>query len=105
VILALAWRLAYTPLALAVALTTQSVVHTFNPGDGLSLARRMGRPLAAAFLVYAVLLAVRFVVGQALDAATTAGAVALALVDAYACLAVGCALGRAASTVGVESVA
>jgi hypothetical protein len=104
-ILALVWRLAYTPLALVVALTTNSVVHTFNPGDGVSLARRMGRPLAAALLVYAAVLAVRFLVGQVLDTGTTAGGVAVALVDAYACLAVGCALGCAASTAGVESAA
>jgi len=93
---AVIWQVFYTPLALMVALTTRSVAHTFNPGDGLHVVRRMGPAFGGAFAVYGVLLAVRWVLGAIVPPATPAGSLAGAIADAYVCLAVGCALGRAA---------
>jgi hypothetical protein len=93
--LAVLWQLLYTPLAIAVALTTRSAVHAFNPGDGFELARRMGGALGASFGVYVGLLLVLWLLGAALPPTTVAASVGRAVADAYACLAVGCALGRA----------
>ena len=93
--LALAWKVAYTPVALIVAALSHNLWSIVNPLIGVDTIRRMGPMYVQAMLIYSGFVAVRWALGSALGYVPVAGGIAVSFVDAYFYLAVGCLLGLA----------
>jgi hypothetical protein len=89
------WRLAYSPVALIVAGVSRSMLQTLNPLVGFDTIQRMGPTYVQAMAVYGVL-----ALGQALLDIPRVffpvlGGLLSGVVDCYASLCIGCALGLA----------
>lgn len=93
--LALAWKVAYTPVALIVAALSSNLWSIVNPLIGVDTIRRMGPMYMQAMFIYSGFAAVRWALGSALGYVPLAGGVVMSFVDAYFYLAVGCLLGLA----------
>jgi hypothetical protein len=93
--LVLAWKVAYTPVALTVAALSHNFWSIVNPRIGVDTIRRMGPVYIQAMLIYSGFVAVRWAMGSALGSIPVVGGIAMSFVDAYYYLAVGCLLGLA----------
>jgi hypothetical protein len=93
--LALLWKLIYTPVALTVAALSRSFFKILNPLLGVDTIRKMGGIYWQALVIYSVFAGLQWLLSLALGFIPIAGGIALALVDAYAFLAIGCTLGLA----------
>ena len=93
--LALAWKVAYTPVALIVAALSSNVWSIVNPLIGVNTIKQMGSVYMQVMLIYSGFAAARWAVGSALGYVPLAGGVVMSFVDAYFYLAVGCLLGLA----------
>lgn len=115
-LLALAWALAYSPMALLVAAWTESLTSVLNPLVGLDTIRHMGSTYAKAFLMYlgvqAVGLALYFAVGVLTArfdlpvVGNLPGTFLGGVVTFYTSLVVACVLGlalfKSADSLGIE---
>ena len=101
VVLALAWKIVYTPIALTVAAISRtagfvsSILQTVNPLVGVGAMLRMGATYWQGLGIYCVLAGAQWVLDLGLGFIPVAGGLARAFVDAYAYLAIGCAPGLA----------
>jgi hypothetical protein len=95
--LALAWKVAYTPVALIVAALSSNFWSIVNPLIGVDTIKRMGPVYMQVMLIYSAFAAARWLVGSALGYVPVplASGVVMSFVDAYFYLAVGCLLGLA----------
>jgi hypothetical protein len=95
--LALAWKVAYTPVALIVAALSSNFWSIVNPLIGVDTIKRMGPVYMHVMLIYSGFAAARWVMGSALGYVQVplVGGVVMSFVDAYFYLAVGCLLGLA----------
>lgn len=93
--LALAWKVAYTPVALIVAALSSNFWSILNPLIGVDTMKRMGPVYMQVMLIYSGFAAVRWALGMALGYVPFLGGVGMSFVDAYFYLAVGCLLGLA----------
>jgi len=93
--LALLWKLIYTPVALTVAALSRSFFKILNPLLGVDTIRKMGGIYWQALVIYSIFAGLQWLLGLALGFIPIAGGIALAFVDAYAFLAIGCTLGLA----------
>lgn len=94
-LLALLWKVAYTPVALIVAALSKNVFSVLNPLIGLDTLRRMGPVYWHVMLIYTMLTATQWGAGKVLGLFPLVGGVGMSFVEAYMALAVGCALGLA----------
>jgi predicted Zn finger-like uncharacterized protein len=94
-VLALLWKLVYSPIALVAAAVSRSFVATLNPVAGLDAIRRMGRTNWAAMAIYTAIALAETIVGGVLSFIPVAGTLLRAFVQSYAFLAIGCLLGFA----------
>jgi hypothetical protein len=94
-VLALLWKLLYSPVALVAAAISRSFVATLNPVAGLDAIRRMGGTYWSAMGVYTAIAAVEVVIVGALALIPLAGRFLAAFVQSYTYLATGCLLGFA----------
>jgi uncharacterized protein (DUF697 family) len=93
---------AYTPVALIVAALSKSVVNTLNPVMGIDTIKKMGSTYWQALGIYLALVVAQAVLGFVLGPIPFAGSLVMGFVNAYAALAVGCALGLAVFKKGAE---
>jgi hypothetical protein len=93
--LALAWLVAYFPVAFMVAAISQSFFTTLNPLEGLRAILAMGATYWQATALAALLFAAHSCVAFALKPVPVAYLTAGSVADAYAWLALGCLLGLA----------
>lgn len=94
-VLALAWKLVYAPVALIAAAISRSFVSTLNPLAGIGAIRRMGSVYWEAMVLYAVLAVAETMLGWLLGLVPLAGHVLRGFVQSYSYLAIGCLLGLA----------
>jgi hypothetical protein len=94
-VLALLWKLVYTPVALTVAALSRSFFKILNPLLGADTIRRMGGIYWQALLIYSVFAGLQWLLGMGLGFIPIAGGIVSSFVDAYAYLAIGCTLGLA----------
>ncbi|MFN8091704.1 MAG: hypothetical protein U0599_05665 [Vicinamibacteria bacterium] len=94
-VLALLWKLVYSPIALVAGAISRSFVRTLNPLVGLDAMRRMGSTYWTAMLLYTALALVELAAGTALGLVPFAGSFLRAFVQSYSYLAIGCLLGLA----------
>ena len=92
---ALAWALAYNPVALTVAVVSRSALQTLNPVLGIATILRMGSIYWQATAIYLGIVVVAGVVDAVFGLIPFVGWLGRAFVDAYAYLMVGCLLGLA----------
>jgi hypothetical protein len=101
-VLAIAWKLVYSPIALVAGAISRSFLSTLNPIAGLDAIRRMGSTYWTAMAVYTVIAVVEALLGAALSMVPFAGGFLRAFVQSYAFLAIGCLLGLAVFKKGPE---
>jgi hypothetical protein len=94
-VLALVWKVLYSPVALVAAAISRSFVATLNPLEGLSAIRTMGATYWSAMGVYTAIAALEFVLVALLGLIPLAGKFLGAFVQSYTYLAMGCLLGFA----------
>lgn len=94
-VLALAWKIVYAPVALIAAAISRSFLSTLNPLVGIGAIRRMGSIYWEAMLLYTVLAVAETVLGWLLGLIPVAGHVLRGFVQSYCYLAIGCLLGLA----------
>lgn len=92
---ALLWGVLYAPVALVVAALSRSFLSTLNPLVGIDTVRRMGATYWQALALYFAILIAQTIVGFPLGFIPFAGGLLRAFLDAYAGLAIACALGLA----------
>jgi len=102
IVVAALWMIAYMPVALIVAALSKSILSTLNPVIGIDTIKKMGGTYWQALGVYLVLVAAQFVLGLGLKLIPFAGGLVMGFVNAYAALAIGCALGLAVFKKGAE---
>ena len=102
IVIAALWMIAYMPVALIVAALSKSILSTLNPVIGVDTIKKMGGSYWQALGVYLVLVATQFVLGLGLKLIPFAGGLVMGFVNAYAALAIGCALGLAVFKKGAE---
>lgn len=95
VLLALLWKVVYTPVALIVAGVTRSFWQTLNPILGAATIFRMGGTYWAAAAIYTVIVAIQWAVSYPLRMVPVGGSLVIGFIDAYVYLAIGCTLGLA----------
>jgi hypothetical protein len=95
IVIAAIWMIAYTPVALIVAALSKSVANTLNPMMGADTIKKMGSTYWQAFAIYLAIVVAQAVLGFVLGVIPMAGSLVMALVNAYAALAIGCTLGLA----------
>lgn len=94
-LIALVWKVGYTPMALTVAGLSRSVWSTLNPAVGIDTIRRMDTVYWHAMGIYTVVAFTQWVLGAILSYIPILGGLIRSFVDAYAYLMIGCALGLA----------
>jgi hypothetical protein len=94
-LLALVWKLVYTPVALTVAGLSRSALSTLNPLIGFSTILSMGGVYWQAMAIYTVIAIAQTIIGFVFGMIPLAGSLVNAFVNAYAYLAIGCTLGLA----------
>lgn len=92
---ALVWYCAYPPIALAVAVRSESIVRTLDPVAGLELVISMGPAFLKSLAICGLIVFGRVLLGELLGQMPVVGGFARASLDAYSWLAVGCTLGLA----------
>jgi hypothetical protein len=102
IVIAAIWMVAYTPVALVVAALSKSVVNTLNPVMGIDTIKKMGSTYWQALGIYLAIVVAQAVLGFVLGPIPFAGSLVMGFVNAYAALAVGCALGLAVFKKGAE---
>jgi len=95
VVLALAWKVVYTPVALIVAGVARSFWQTLNPILGAATIFRMGGTYWHAAAIYTAIVAVQWAISYPLRSVPVAGSLVIGFIDAYVYLAIGCTLGLA----------
>jgi hypothetical protein len=95
-VLAIVWKVVYSPIALVAGAISQSFLATLNPLAGLSAIRRMGGTYWTAMAVYTGIVVVEAVVVGVVGLIPIAGKLINGFVQSYAFLAIGCLLGLAA---------
>lgn len=94
-VLALLWKVVYSPIALVAAAISRSFVATLNPLTGLDAIRRMGSTYWTAMGVYTAIAIGETLIEGGLGLIPFAGGFLRAFVQSYAYLAIGCLLGVA----------
>lgn len=94
-LLALLWKVAYTPVALIVAALSKNVMSVLNPLIGVDTIRRMGPVYWHVLLIYTGLTMTELGIGKIFGMIPIVGDIGMAFVKAYIAIAVGCALGLA----------
>lgn len=94
-LLALLWKVTYTPVALIVAALSKNVWSVLNPRIGIQTIRRMGPVYWHVLLIYTGLTVTELGVGKIFGVMPIIGDIGMAFVKAYIAIAVGCALGLA----------
>ena len=94
-VLAILWKIFYSPVALVAAAITRGFFATLNPLVGLGAIGRMGSTYWSAMGVYTVIALVEFLLVAALGMIPLAGRFLAAFVQSYTYLATGCLLGFA----------
>jgi hypothetical protein len=102
IVIAAIWMIAYTPVALIVAALSKSIVNTLNPMMGIDTIQKMGSIYWQALAIYLAIVVPQALVGFVVGPIPIAGSLVMAFVNAYAALAVGCALGLAVFKKGAE---
>jgi hypothetical protein len=92
-LLALAWKVLYTPVALTVAALSRSILSTLNPVIGFDTILKMGSVYWQCLAIYTPLAVVQLLLGLGLAKVPIAGGLVRSFVDAYAYLVIGCILG------------
>jgi hypothetical protein len=93
--LALLWKVAYSPIALAVGAISRSFLSTLNPVVGVGCIRSMGSVYWEAMAIYTAIVVVQWILGFAFGLIPLLGGFVKAFVDSYAYLMIGCTLGLA----------
>lgn len=101
-VLALVWKIAYTPMALTVAGLSRSFWSTLNPSIGIDTIRRMGAVYWHAMGIYTVIALAQWFLSAILSFIPVLGLIVRPFVDAYAYLMIGCTLGIAVFKKAVE---
>jgi hypothetical protein len=94
-LIAIVWKVLYSPVALVVAAISRSFVATLNPLGGVGAIRSMGATYWSAMGVYTGIAVVELVLVGVLDLVPLAGRFLGAFVQSYTYLAIGCLLGLA----------
>lgn len=94
-LLAIVWKVLYSPVALVAAAISRSFFATLNPMEGISAIRSMGPTYWSAMGVYTAIAVVEGVLVGGLGLIPLAGRFLGAFVQAYTYLASGCLLGLA----------
>jgi hypothetical protein len=94
-VLAILWKVVYSPVALVAAAISRSFLATLNPLVGLGAIGRMGGIYWTAMAVYAALALVEALLVGGLGLVPIAGRFLAAFVQSYTYLAIGCLLGFA----------
>jgi hypothetical protein len=94
-VLAVLWKLVYSPIAFVAGAISRSFVRTLNPVVGLDAMRRMGPTYWSAMVLYGALALGEFAAGSALSLVPFVGGFLRAFVQSYSYLAIGCLLGLA----------
>jgi len=94
-VLALLWKLVYSPVALTVAGISRSMLQTLNPLVGAGAIARMGPVYWQAMAIYGALAVGQWLVDWPLGFIPILGSILAGFVDSYANLCIGCALGLA----------
>jgi hypothetical protein len=94
-VLALLWKIFYSPIALSVAAISGSALSTLNPVRGIDCIQTMGSVYWQAMAIYTGLALVQWILGLGLGFIPLLGSVAKGFVDAYALLCIGCTMGLA----------
>jgi hypothetical protein len=92
-VLALVWKLLYTPVALTVAALSRSIFSTLNPLIGFDTIFKMGSVYWQCLAIYTPLAVLQVLLGLGLAKVPIAGGLVRSFVDAYAYLVIGCVLG------------
>jgi hypothetical protein len=102
IVIAALWMVAYMPVALTVAALSKSILSTLNPVIGVDTIKKMGTTYWQGLGIYVAIVIAQTVAGFVLGFIPIAGGLALAFVNAYAALAIGCTLGLAVFKKGAE---
>ena len=94
-LVALLWKVAYTPVALIVAALSRNVWSVLNPVIGVNTIRRMGPVYWHVMLIYTGLTVAELGMGKLFGLMPIVGNIGMAFVKAYIAIAIGCALGLA----------
>lgn len=94
-VLAFAWKVVYSPVALTIAAISRSLLQTLNPLMGIGAIVRMGAVYWHAMAIYTAIVGAQYLLALLLGFVPVLGSLVKAFVDAYACLAIGCTLGLA----------
>jgi hypothetical protein len=92
-LIAVAWKILYTPVALVVAALSRSFVSTINPVIGIWAIQKMGSIYWQCLGIYCVLASAQWILGLLLGFIPIAGGFVAAFINAYAYLAIACTLG------------
>jgi hypothetical protein len=94
-VLAVLWKLLYSPVALVAAAISRGFLATLNPLAGIGAILRMGGTYWSAMAIYSLIALVEIVLVTALGMIPLAGRFLAAFVQSYSYLAIGCLLGFA----------
>jgi hypothetical protein len=92
-LVAVAWKILYTPVALVVAALSRSFLSTINPVIGIWAIGKMGAVYWQCLGIYCVLAGSQWILGLLLGFIPVAGGFVAAFINAYASLAIACTLG------------
>ena len=95
ILLAVVWKLVYTPVALTVAGLSRSALSTLNPVIGVTTILSMGATYWQAMGIYTLIAITQAVAGFVLGLIPLVGSFVTGFANAYAYLAIGCTLGLA----------
>jgi predicted Zn finger-like uncharacterized protein len=99
---ALLWKVAYSPIALAVGAISRSFLSTLNPAVGIRCIQSMGSVYWEAMAIYTVIVLVQWLLGLVFGFIPVLGTLVRAAIDSYAYLMIGCTLGLAVFKKGRE---
>ena len=94
-LLAILWKIFYSPVALVAAAISRGFFATLNPLAGIGAISRMGGTYWSAMAVYTGIALVETLLVGALGLIPIAGRFLAAFVQSYSYLAIGCLLGLA----------
>jgi hypothetical protein len=94
-VLAVLWKILYSPVALVAAAISRGFFATLNPLAGIGAILRMGGTYWSAMAIYSLIALVEVVLVTMLGMIPLAGRFLAAFVQSYAYLAIGCLLGFA----------
>jgi hypothetical protein len=92
-LVAVAWKILYTPVALVVAALSRSILSTLNPALGIWAIGKMGVVYWQCLGIYCVLAGTQWALGLVLGFIPIVGGLIAAFINAYASLAIACTLG------------